>query len=138
MKKLRVMLLTAILLASLVATIPFYYAAVQIGESTDESAYAEQYIDSDIVPAKTIADASLWEECPEQGSVEQFYYESTVYSGENGAPFKKTMTVYLPYGYNAKVPYNVLIMIPGMDMSDSCFLLRKHEIIRCIVYRLKM
>lgn len=127
MKSVRILSLIIALLAMFAATVPFYYASVKTEESGCDSIFAEQYINSEIVPVKTIDDATLWEECIEQGSVEQFYYESTVYSGNKGAPFKKTMTVYLPYNYDEDTQYNVLIMIPGMDMSDSCFFLRRHE-----------
>lgn len=89
--------------------------------------YPSLQTEAPVAPVTSISDDSLWSDCPEPGTVNRFYYNSNVYSGTSSAPLKKTMTVYLPYNYNTNTKYNVLILIPGMDMSDSCYLMRKHE-----------
>ena len=72
-------------------------------------------------------DPALWVPVPEHGRVEKVIYDTHWYSGESAHPFQKEMCIYLPYGYNNSKQYNVLVLLPGMDMPSSCYLSRAHR-----------
>ena len=60
-------------------------------------------------------DPSLWESCSEQGRMETVEYQTR---DSNGDLFTKHMEVYLPYGYNPKNQYNVLVLLHGFGGDE--------------------
>ncbi len=83
--------------------------------------------ESDLDFVETLADPELWKEIPESGTVEVVRYPTHYYFGENGNASKKEMSIYTPYGYDRESQYDVLILIPGMDMSSNCYLNKEHH-----------
>lgn len=73
-----------------------------------------------------IKDPDMWKECEHAGRVVDERYPTHWYAGETPHDHVKYMTVYLPYGYNPKEQYDVLILIPGMDMTENCYLNKAH------------
>ena len=55
-------------------------------------------------------DLALWNPCEEKGTVETVEYETRDAKGEL---HRKQMEVYLPCGYQADQPYNVLVLLHG-------------------------
>lgn len=74
-----------------------------------------------------IDDPDMWKPAKSQGKVEKFLYHTHWYSGDNAHAFKKEMCVYLPPKYDSKNKYDVMILLPGMDMPVSCYLRRAHR-----------
>ena len=74
-----------------------------------------------------IDDKEMWKPSKHPGTVEAFLYHTHWYSGKNANGFKKAMCVYTPYGYSKSNKYDVLILLPGMDMPASCYLKRAHR-----------
>ena len=61
-------------------------------------------------------------ECPEQGSVVSFKYETRDWHQKNSKTFEKTGLAYLPYGYNENERYNVMIMLHGHTLNRHAFI----------------
>lgn len=61
-------------------------------------------------------------ECPEQGTIVSFTYETKDWHKENSETFEKTALVYLPYGYDESRRYNVMIMLHGHTLNRHAFM----------------
>ena len=85
-------------------------------------------IQTNFVQPKDLNKAKLWKANSKRGKVETVRYQSHYYNGKTqGGGFKKYMTVYTPYGYKKSKQYDVLILLPGMNMSENCFLNKAHN-----------
>ena len=69
----------------------------------------------------------LWQPSDHPGTVQKFEYHTHYYSGTAATPMKKDLCVYLPHGYNESTKYNLMVLLPGMDMPASCYLKRAHR-----------
>ena len=79
-------------------------------------------------PVRSLDDPTLWKPSPTPGKVTKFEYHTHWYSGNNATPFKKPICVYTPYGYDPENgKYDLLVLLPGMDMPASCYLSRAHR-----------
>lgn len=72
-------------------------------------------------------DPDLWKPALKKGSVEKYIYHTHWYSGTSSHNFDKTICIYTPPEYNENNKYDVLILLPGMDMPASCYLSRAHR-----------
>ena len=77
--------------------------------------------------ALNLADADYWEETEYHGEVNDVRYRTHWYSAHTAHDHVKYMTVYTPYGYNENEKYDVLVLIPGMDMTENCYLNKAHH-----------
>lgn len=64
-------------------------------------------------------DPSLWNPCEEKGTIETVEYETR---DANGEMYRKRMEVYLPCGYLADQPYNVLLLLHGSGGDEHYWL----------------
>lgn len=71
--------------------------------------------------------ADLWKPSKHPGDVIKLQYHTHWYSGNSPTAFKKPICIYLPYGYDPLQDYNVVVLLPGMDMPYSCYLSRAHR-----------
>lgn len=79
-------------------------------------------------PVKNLDDPALWKPSPTPGKVTKLEYHTHWYSGMTATPFKKPICVYTPYGYDPENgKYDLLVLLPGMDMPASCYLSRAHR-----------
>ena len=79
-------------------------------------------------PCLSLDDADLWKPSKYQGEVRKIQYKTHWYSGSNvGTPFQKPICIYIPYGYDELLDYDVVVLLPGMDMPYSCYLSRAHR-----------
>lgn len=76
---------------------------------------------------RTLNDASLWKEISHKGTVSSVRYKSHYYIRSNATECTKYCTIYLPYGYSSSKSYDVLILVPGMGMSENCYLNNAHH-----------
>lgn len=53
------------------------------------------------------------------GTVERLEYDTFTYDDGNNVPMKKGAWVYLPYGYSAEKPYNVLYLLHGGGVTED-------------------
>ena len=80
------------------------------------------------VPAFTdrLVPQSFFDVCSLPGTVQSLDYLTHDYVGERlGSPlnqYYKSMTVYLPWGYDADRPYDVLVLLHGMGGSENYWL----------------
>ena len=78
-------------------------------------------------PTLSLDDPDLWKESKYKGEVVKLQYHTHWYSGASATPFKKPICIYVPYGYDPFHDYNVVVLLPGMDMPYSCYLSRAHR-----------
>ena len=78
-------------------------------------------------PCLGMDDPELWKPSRYQGEVTKVEYHTHWYNGDNANAFKKPICIYTPYGYNPVLEYDVLVLLPGLDMSASCYLSRAHR-----------
>ena len=72
-------------------------------------------------------DNDLWKPASQKGKVEKFIYHTHWYSGTSSHNLDKTICIYTPPGYDKNKKYDVLVLLPGMDMPASCYLSRAHR-----------
>lgn len=60
-------------------------------------------------------------EIAEAGTLEELVYETKAYATD-GRPVTKRALVYLPYGYNADTPYNILYLMHGTGDDENYWL----------------
>lgn len=72
----------------------------------------------------------LWKPSEQPGQVLKFEYHTHYYSGNAATPMKKDLCVYLPHDYRISRKYNLMVLLPGMDMVASCYLKRAHRYTR--------
>jgi len=73
-------------------------------------------------------DAKLWKASKHKGVIIKEYYHTHWYNGsKQGGSFKKNICVYLPYNYSEDKKYDLMVLLPGMDMPYSCYLSRAHR-----------
>lgn len=65
-----------------------------------------------------VEDSLLEERRDEKGMVEEFSYVTKDYVDSTGKTEVKKCNVYLPYGYDSKVKYDILYLIHGTDRQD--------------------
>ena len=78
-------------------------------------------------PCLSLDDASLWKPSKYSGQVIKIQYHTNWYSGDKATPLKKPICIYVPYNYDPLNEYNVMVLLPGMDMPYSCYLSRAHR-----------
>ena len=69
----------------------------------------------------------LWKASKNPGSVIKIQYHTHWYSGDSSTAFKKPICIYIPYSYDPIQNYDVMVLLPGMDMPYSCYLSRAHR-----------
>lgn len=86
---------------------------------------AVPHFESDDVPAE------LFNLSDEPGTIEELAYETIDYVQQRWTgdviTLRKTMQVYLPYGYDESERYDVLILLHGMGGTDAYWLLDEQE-----------
>ena len=65
--------------------------------------------------------AEMLQETDKKGTVERFEYDTFTYDEEN-KPLHKGAWVYLPYGYDKSVKYNVLYLLHGGGFTEEWWL----------------
>ena len=79
-------------------------------------------------PVQSLDDPALWKKSPTPGKVTKLEYHTHWYNGNSSTPFKKPICIYTPYGYDPQDgKYDLLVLLPGMDMPASCYLSRAHR-----------
>lgn len=78
-------------------------------------------------PCLSLDDPTLWKQSKRRGEVIKIQYHTHWYSGKSATAFKKPICIYVPYGYDTLKEYNVMVLLPGMDMPYSCYLSRAHR-----------
>jgi len=78
-------------------------------------------------PCFSLDDPSWWQKSLHPGKVTKLQYKTHWYNGTKGTPFEKPICLYLPYNYDLTDSYDLLVLLPGMDMSCSCYLSRAHR-----------
>lgn len=78
-------------------------------------------------PCLSLDDPALWKQSKRRGEVIKLQYHTHWYSGKSATAFKKPICIYVPYGYDTLKEYNVMVLLPGMDMPYSCYLSRAHR-----------
>lgn len=78
-------------------------------------------------PCLSLDDPTLWKQSKRRGEVIKLQYHTHWYSGKSATAFKKPICIYVPYGYDTLKEYNVMVLLPGMDMPYSCYLSRAHR-----------
>lgn len=78
-------------------------------------------------PCLGMDDPELWKPSRYQGQVTKVEYHTHWYNGDNAKAFKKPICIYTPYGYNPVLEYDLMVLLPGMDMPASCYLSRSHR-----------
>ncbi len=63
--------------------------------------------------------------CSQPGTVEELFYETRAYATD-GRTVQKSALVYLPYGYDETLPYNILYLMHGTG-DDQYYWLQKHS-----------
>lgn len=69
----------------------------------------------------------LFRPCEQQGTVETLAYPVPYRGEEADFVYEKTMTVYLPYGYDPAERYNVLVLLHGQYGSEYYWLSRAQD-----------
>lgn len=80
---------------------------------------------------KTVASRNLWavptvfdsQECPQPGTLERLDYSTCAYATDDRT-VEKSAYVYLPYGYSADKPYNILYLLHGTGDDEEYWLKR--------------
>ena len=73
-------------------------------------------------------DPKLWQASRHPGRIIKEYYRTHWYNGSiQAGSFKKLICIYLPYNYNDDEAYDLMVLLPGMDMPYSCYLSRAHR-----------
>ena len=75
-------------------------------------------------PCLEMDNPDLWKPSKYQGEIVKIQYHTHWYSGNSATPFKKPICIYVPYGYDPLQDYDVMVLLPGMDMPYSCYLSR--------------
>lgn len=75
-------------------------------------------------PCLGMDDPDLWKPSKYAGEVRKLQYHTHWYSGDSATPFKKPICIYVPYDYDPLQDYDVVVLLPGMDMPYSCYLSR--------------
>lgn len=78
-------------------------------------------------PCLGMDDPNLWKQSKYQGEIIKIQYKTHWYSGDSATAFQKPICIYVPYGYDPLEDYNVMVLLPGMDMPYSCYLSRAHR-----------
>lgn len=78
-------------------------------------------------PCLSLDDPTLWKQSKRRGEVIKIQYHTHWFSGKSATAFKKPICIYVPYGYDTLKEYNVMVLLPGMDMPYSCYLSRAHR-----------
>ena len=78
-------------------------------------------------PCLSLDNPDLWKQSKYQGEVRKLQYKTHWYSGTKGTAFQKPICIYIPYGYDELLDYDVMVLLPGMDMPYSCYLSRAHR-----------
>lgn len=78
-------------------------------------------------PCLSLDDPTLWKQSKRRGEVIKIQYHTHWYNGKSATAFKKPICIYVPYGYDTMQEYNVVVLLPGMDMPYSCYLSRAHR-----------
>jgi enterochelin esterase-like enzyme len=103
-------LTTLVLFAAFLGT--FY--GINVAEARDNQAPAQDEIWA--VPAKYDS-----ETCPQAGSVEKLTYTTKAYATDSRS-VEKSAYVYLPYGYDENIEYNILYLLHGSDELEDYWL----------------
>ena len=78
-------------------------------------------------PCLSLDDPLLWKQSKYPGTVTKLQYHTHWYSGNSATAFKKPICIYTPYEYDELHDYDVMVLLPGMDMPYSCYLSRAHR-----------
>ena len=69
----------------------------------------------------------FYQETNHAGTVTAVEYDTKAFAAYDQLTYHKRMNVYLPYGYDATKPYNVLVLIHGQGDNEDDWLVDTHE-----------
>ena len=69
----------------------------------------------------------FYQEANHAGTVTAVEYDTKAFAAYDQLTYHKRMNVYLPYGYDATKPYNVLVLIHGQGDNEDDWLVDTHE-----------
>ena len=69
----------------------------------------------------------FYQETNHAGTVTAVEYDTKAFAAYEQLTYHKRMNVYLPYGYDATKPYNVLVLIHGQGDNEDDWLVDTHE-----------
>lgn len=61
----------------------------------------------------------MMKETTRQGVVKRFVYDTQTYEAETSRPMQKGAWVYLPYGYDPSIQYNILYLLHGGGVNED-------------------